>query len=166
MRMRAGGADDEIVDTVPVDVPRRAKRRARRIVHIDSAEHEAAAAVAATARRQAREREDRREMPCRTEHDVAFFRDDSSPRTVLRSADEEIVDPIRVHVARAAHSVAREIVDVDTGEHETAAAVATAARGQARKLDDRREALGRAEYDIAFTGARISMRICPTCADD
>src|SRR6185436_1099027 len=90
------GAYDEIVDPVPVDVARRAHGFAREVTSVDAGEHEAAAAVAAAAGIEARKRDDRRKTLRRTEHDVGLTCEVISAGVRRWSADDEIVDAVRV----------------------------------------------------------------------
>src|SRR6185436_17967602 len=70
-RVGKGRADDQVADSVAVDVPRRADRGARYVDRIDPREHEAATPVAAARGIQARERNSGRKALSGTEHDVA-----------------------------------------------------------------------------------------------
>src|SRR4029453_2659150 len=65
-RIGAPGADDDVVDAVPVDVARRAHGAARAVTRVDAGEHEATAAIAPAGRVQGHERHDRREAVRRT----------------------------------------------------------------------------------------------------
>src|SRR5262245_35237383 len=117
---------------------------------LEAREHESATAIAAAAGVQARQGDSCREALRRAEEHIAFARASHSMRLCGPGADDDIVDPIAVDVARSAHGIARDVGLPDAGEHEAAAAVAAAIRVQAREWQHWREGPRRAEDDVAL----------------
>src|SRR4029453_4190806 len=95
VRVGAIGAYEKIADAVAVAVAGRVRRNARPVIGVDAAEHETEASVAG-ARKQAREREHRRETPAlrgvAPEHDVALAGLLPSAGVALQGAYDEIID--------------------------------------------------------------------------
>jgi len=103
LRIRAVGADDDIVDAISIDVACSADGDARVVAHIDAGKYEATTAVATARRVQTRERHERRKRLRRPEHNVAFAGIRMRHRIGGHSADDEIVDAVSVDVAGFAH---------------------------------------------------------------
>src|SRR5262245_53822087 len=107
------GSNDQIVYTITVDVAGRTHVGTHVLLTIDSVQHESRAAVAAGDGQEAAEREQRREVArllrVPAEHDIALARLGLA-RAEMRRADDHIVDPIPVHVARRADRVTRSII--------------------------------------------------------
>ena len=150
-RLRTAGevrADEQIVDAVAVHVAC-AAHGAPGVVGLRNAlEDEACAAVATRARTQAAQLEDWRKTRCAPEYDVAFTGVGAVRDIGIVRADEEVIDPVTVHIASAAEGTTCVIEFVYAVYDET---LRSSAGEKGCQRNNRREGPGwSAEYDVAL----------------